>query len=63
MAETLDKPLNLRVSGKELEAFTRKASKINRKAPDLIREFMTAFNEDRLQITQPENGIYKNVRN
>ena len=62
MAENLDRPLNLRVHGKEIDNFWINAKAINRKPTDLIREFITAFNEGRLEITQASNGIYKNVR-
>ena len=60
-SDNLDRPFNLRVNGKQMDDFVANAEKINRKPTDLIRELMTAFNESRLQITQPENGIY-NVR-
>ncbi len=61
MTDNLDRPLNLRVNGQQMDDFIAKAKKINRKPADFIREMMIAFNEGRLQITQPEDGIY-NVR-
>jgi len=52
--QTLDHNLQLRMDLRELRKFKKKCGKLHRNHSDLLREIITAFNEDRLQIAKPE---------
>jgi len=61
MPQILDGNLQLRIDSRELRSFKKKCGKMHRNHSDLLRETITAFNEDRLQIAKPEgDNLYVN---
>jgi hypothetical protein len=53
---TLDDALRLRINCKELNIFRQKAQRANGKPPSqLLREFITAYNDGRLRIIPTED--------
>ena len=59
MPDDIDKVVSIRVNEKEFEKFTNKCKKMGRPHQYLIRELITAFNDDRLRIKPTEDQ--KNV--
>ena len=50
-----DETLNVRINSTEKAAFIKKCDSIDREYYELLREFVTAFNEGRLKI-EPTDG-------
>lgn len=48
---------NVKVDADDLDKFVKKAKEIGRKNTDLTREFIKAFNEDRMTITPSETQL------
>jgi len=44
------------MDSRELKKLKKKCGKMHRNHSDMLREIITAFNEDRLQILKPEGG-------
>jgi len=61
MSDTLDDTFAGRINSKVKVKFTRKCKKLKTTPGPMIREFIEAFNEDRLTIqpTEQEKALYK----
>ena len=58
--EALDGTLNIRADKQSLDQFETNASKLAKTTPELIRELIEAFNDNRLNITPTKEqlGLY-----
>lgn len=58
--QTLDDSLNMRVNSIVLKEFQEKSREVGKASQELIREFMKAFNEGRLniQLSESQKEIY-----
>ena len=61
----LDDTLQMRVNSEELKEFTEKCESLVKPYQQVIREFLTAFNEGRLtiQLTDEQVKAHKDLHN